>query len=68
MVKKFKDIFYIKFLFIWICKAKNANPDKYKFSDYSIGFDSRSEFSFTDGSIISSKNIDTEMLIFLELI
>ena len=30
---------------------KNANPYKYKFSDYGLGFDSRSEFSFTDGSI-----------------
>ena len=30
---------------------KNANPYKYKFSDYGLGFDSGSEFSFTDGSI-----------------
>ena len=28
---------------------KNANPDKYVYSDYGIGFDSRSEFS--DGSM-----------------
>ena len=27
---------------------KNANPYKYKFSDYGLGFDSRSEFSFTE--------------------
>ena len=31
--------------------AKNADPDKYKCSDCNIGFDSRSEFSLTDGSL-----------------
>ena len=30
--------------------TKNADVDKYKYSGYSIGFDSRSEFLFTDGS------------------
>ena len=30
--------------------TKNADLDKYKYSGYSTGFDSRSEFSFTDGS------------------
>ena len=30
--------------------TKNADPDKYKYSGYGIGFDSRSEFLFTDGS------------------
>ena len=30
--------------------TKNADIDKYKYSGYSIGFDSRSEFLFTDGS------------------
>ena len=34
---------------------KNANPDKYKYSSYSIGFDSCSECSFTDGSM--GKNV-----------
>ena len=28
--------------------TKNTNPDKSKYSGYDIGFDSRSEFSFTD--------------------
>ena len=28
--------------------TKNADPDKYKYSSYGIGFDSRSKFSFTD--------------------
>ena len=31
--------------------TKNADPNKYKYSGYGIGFDSCSEFSFTDGSI-----------------
>ena len=39
MVKKTKHKFYIKQLI-----TKHANPDKYKYSRYSIGFDSRSEF------------------------
>ena len=30
--------------------TKNADPDKYKYSSYDIGFDSRSEFSFTNVS------------------
>ena len=35
--------------------TKNADPDKYKYSGYDIGFDSRSEFLFTDGSM--GKNV-----------
>ena len=35
--------------------TKNADPDKYKYSGYGIGFDSRLEFSFTDGSM--GKNV-----------
>ena len=35
--------------------TKNVDPDKYKYSGYSIGFDSRSEFLFTDGSM--GKNV-----------
>ena len=35
--------------------TKNADPDKYKYSGYGIGFDSRSEFSLSDGSI--GKNV-----------
>ena len=31
--------------------TKNADLDKYKYSDYLIRFDSRSEVSFTDGSM-----------------
>ena len=30
--------------------AKNADTDKYKYSGYGIGFDSRSQFSWSDGS------------------
>ena len=35
--------------------TKNADLDKYKYSGYGIGFDSRSEFLFTDGSM--GKNV-----------
>ena len=31
--------------------AKNADPDKYVYTGYGIGFDSRSELSLPDGSI-----------------
>ena len=31
--------------------AKNVDRNKYKYSSYGITFDSRSEFSFTDGSV-----------------
>ena len=31
--------------------TKNDDPDKYKYSGYDIGFDSRSQFSLTDGSM-----------------
>ena len=31
--------------------TKNADPDKYKYSGCDIGFDSRSDFLFTDGSM-----------------
>ena len=34
--------------------TKNADPDNYKCSSYDIGFDSPSEFLFTDGSMGSS--------------
>ena len=30
--------------------TKNADPDKYKYTGYGIGFDSRSKFSLPDGS------------------
>ena len=35
--------------------TKNADPDKYKYSGYGIGFHSRSEYLFTDGSM--GKNV-----------
>ena len=41
--------------------TKNDDFDKYKYNVYGIGFDSRSEFSFTDGSM-------GKMSLFLELI
>ena len=36
-------------LFESVKLAKNADLDEYRYSGFSIGFDSRSEFSFTDG-------------------
>ena len=44
-----------KCLFGSIKLTKNDDPNKYKYSSYGIGFDSRSEFSSTDGSM--EKNV-----------
>ena len=38
-----------KYLFESVKLTKNADPDKYKYSDYSIGFDSLLKFSFKGG-------------------
>ena len=38
------------YLFRSVRLTKNADPDKYKYSSYGIGFDFRSEFSLSDGS------------------
>ena len=43
------------FLFGAVKLTKNADLDKYKYSGYSIGFDLRSEFLLSDGSI--GKNV-----------
>ena len=43
------------YLFGSLKLTKNADPNKYKYSIYGMGFDSRSEFLFTDGSI--GKNV-----------
>ena len=45
--------------------TENANPDKYSYSDYGIGFVTHSEFSLPDGSwyLMVRKNV-----IVLELI
>ena len=37
--------------------TKNADPDKYVYSSYGIGFDTRSEFSLPDGSVGENVNI-----------
>ena len=39
-------------LFGGVKLAKNTNPDKYVYSSYGIEFDSRSEFSLCDGSMV----------------
>ena len=38
-------------LFRSVKLTENPDPDKYKYSVYDIGFDFRSEFLFTDGSM-----------------
>ena len=56
MVKKFNTDFAVNIcLFGSIKLTKNADLDKYKYSAYGIGFDSRSKSLFTDGSI--QKNV-----------
>ena len=51
-LKKLNTDFTLKnCLFGSVKLTKNADPDKYKYSGYGIGFYSRSEFSFTDGSV-----------------
>ena len=39
------------YLFGPVKLTKNADPDKYKYSGYGIRFNSRSQFSWTDGSV-----------------
>ena len=55
-IKKFdKDFALDNCLFGSVKLTKNADLDKYKYSSYDIGFDSRSEFLFTDRSY--AKNV-----------
>ena len=44
-------------LFASVKPKKNADPDKYKYSNYDRGFDRRSEFLFTDGDLGKNFNI-----------
>ena len=39
------------FLFGAVKLTKKADPDKYKYSSFDVGFDLRSEFSWKDGSV-----------------
>ena len=43
------DFILNNWLFGSVELTKNADSDNYKYSGYGIGFDSCSEFSFTDG-------------------
>ena len=67
MVKKFKQRFRLKNCLLRSVKlAKNADPNKYKYSGYSIGFDSRAQLLFKDGSagkhlIIFGANISSSV-------
>ena len=52
MFKKLDTDFTLQDCFLGSLKlTMNANSDKYKYSAYNIGFDSHSEFSFTDGTM-----------------
>ena len=52
MLKSLNTDFTLKnCLFGSVKLTRNADPDKYKYSGYGIGFGSRSEFLFTDGSM-----------------
>ena len=44
------DFTLVNCLFGSVKLTKNSDLDEYKYTGYGIGFDSRSEFSFTDGS------------------
>ena len=46
-------LFYFKGLLVKL--AKNVDPDKYVYTDYGIGFNSRSEISLPGGSV--GKNV-----------
>ena len=66
MVTRFTFWFYLKdCLFGGVKLAKNANPDKYIYSGYGIGFDSCSESLLPDGSIV--KNVIIFELIWADL-
>ena len=45
------DFTLINCLFGFVKLTKNADPDKYKYNGYDIGFDSRSECLFVDESM-----------------
>ena len=44
-------IYIYIYIFGSVKLTKNADPDKYKYSNCSIGFDSHSKILFTDGSM-----------------
>ena len=44
------DLTFTNYLFRSVKLAENADSDKYKYNGYDVRFDSRSQFSFTDGS------------------
>ena len=55
MVTRFKWWFYSKrLLFGSVKTTKNADPDKYSYSGYGIGFDSRSHFILIGVKMLSS--------------
>ena len=56
MVTRYKFLFYLKdCLFGGVKLARNVDLDKYVYTGYSIGFNSRSEFSLPNSSV--GKNV-----------
>ena len=51
MVMRLKYWFYSKRLSEAVKPTKITDPDKHKYSGYGMGFDSRSEFLLSDGSM-----------------
>ena len=47
-------IFFSKRLFGTVKLTKNAEPDKYKYSCYGMGFHSCSEFPLADGGMVKN--------------
>ena len=67
------QILHYNCLFGSVKLTKNSDPDKYKCSDCGIGFDSRSEFLFTERSmgrivIISGADTSSSMCILIKKI
>ena len=66
MILRFKFQLYFKdCLFGGVKLARNSDPDKYVYTTYGIGFDSRSEFLLSDGNV---GNFFCLFVCFLELI
>ena len=51
MVKRFNTDFTLdNCLFGSLKLTKNSDPDKYRYTDYDIGFDAHSQFLWSEGS------------------
>ena len=56
MATKFWHWCFFRWLLFWGVKlTKNSDPDKYSYSSYGTGFDTRGEYCLPDGSV--GKNV-----------